>query len=273
MLPENGRPVLAGIHLPSGRRWAPDTFGEPQADAAWCTDAGFDGAFDLAHRLAAAFPETGLWPCIWDYPEDPAYYFNGPVGPVEAIDARKAAGALAERWSKPPPRPGSVSPFGERFPGLAKPTVQGPGKFDPFGLLEVAQRRGARWFENALRPRLMLVPCRHPADAVAAMGFTCGTGYGGVEKQVLVSSVLRSWEQRFATVLVGFAPGLTLLAVGGPPATFDHALHVAAEQYALAPREDAGAPGALRRAARDLLDPNPYDAPTSRDVWGLTWGD
>jgi hypothetical protein len=47
---------------------------------------------------------------------------------------------------------------------------------------------------------------------IAATGFTCGTGYGGIEDQVLVSSVLRSWEDRFATVLVGLAPGLTLLA-------------------------------------------------------------
>ncbi len=258
--------------MPSGRRWAADTFG-PHVDVAWCTDAGVDAAFELARRLARAFPRTGLWPCLWTYPEDPAYYFDGPVGPVEAIDARKAPRALAERWSTPPPRPGSVSPFGGRFPGLAKPTAPRSGGFDPFGLIGVAQRREARWFEDALRPRLMLVPCRRPADVIATTGFTCGTGYGGIEDQVLVSSVLRSWEDRFATVLVGLAPGLTLLAVGAPPTTFDHAVRIAAEQYALAPREDAGAPGALRRAASDLLDPSPYDSPTSRDVWGLTWGD
>jgi Domain of unknown function (DUF4253) len=273
-LPEDGRPRVAGISLPRGRRWAPDTYA-PHADVGWCTDAGVDGGFELARRLASAFPQTGLWPCLWDDAlEGPAYYFGGPTAPERAIDPRKAQPALAARWSRPPPRPHSVSPFGRHFPGLAKPTGRTRPGFDRFGALEQSQRLEASWRPSALRPRLLLISCRYPADAIALTGFTCGTGYGGIQDQALVSSVLRSWEQRFGTVLVSLAPGETALAVGAPPSDVDHALHIAAEHYALAPRDDAGAPGALARLARGLLEPpNPHDLASSRDLWILTWGD
>src|SRR5262245_14090707 len=119
----------------------------------------------------------------------------------------------------------------------------------------------------------MLVPCTRPADAVAATYQVCGSAYAGVENPGDVSSVLRSWEERFAAVLVAAEPGVITLAVGAPPQNSEQALHIAAEQFAVAPREDAGAPGALIGAARELLTGNAPYALSGRHIWALTWND
>jgi hypothetical protein len=100
------------------------------------------------------------------------------------------------------------------------------------------------------------------------MHLICGTGYGGVENPGDVSSVLRSWERRFAAVLVGTGPGFVTLAVGAPPKSDDHALRIAAEQYALAPWEDP-----LKTTARELLGGRPPYTRSGRRIWTLGWND
>src|SRR5919109_1859585 len=277
-LPPDGHPIVAGHVLPAGRGWRP---GPPfdrwvpakgRKPVFWCTNAGVDGAFDLARELAAGYSQTGLWPCLWLFPTDgPDGYCDRPAR-IAAIDAGKARGVLAEQWRRHPPERSWVAPLDPSFPGLAEPTGPPRPGFDPFGLLETRQQADASWDPTALRPQLMLVPCERPADAVAQIGLECGTTYAGVEDPAEVSSVLRSWEQRFHATLVGLGPGMVVLAVGAPPATFEHALDIAAEQRAFAPNEEAGASGSLARQARTLLTNNFYESTTS-DVWRLGWND
>ena len=260
--------------LPAGRAWVPEeTYGPvPRRPVAWVTDEGTDDGFSLARKLARAFPDTGLWPCLWLYSESPASYCAPEPRPAR-IDGSRAEAILRAEWQGDPPRAEWVSPLGTDFPGLAEATTENPEAFDAFQLLERSERASAGSGSGVLAPRLMLVPCTHPADAVAAMRLVCGSVYAGVENPGDVSSVLRSWERRFAAVLVGAHPGGISVAVGKPPQSEERALRIAAEQFAFAPREDAGAPGALIVAARELLSGNPPYTLTERDIWTFVWND
>ena len=136
LLPPDGRPIVADLQLPSGKRWAPEllyTRGPEPGFVGWATDDGVDGAFELARRLAEPHRSTGLWPCLWDSTEGPAYYCINRPG-VDAVDAAKARSVLAKRWTMDPPRASWVAPLGRRFPGLADPTARPSRAFDPFGL-------------------------------------------------------------------------------------------------------------------------------------------
>jgi len=272
-VPTARHPQVGSVALPAGRAWVPEeTFGPPLTrPVAWVTDEGLGDAFSLARELVTAFPKTGLWPCLWLDPDRPASYCS-PVPRVTAIDAARTEAILREHWERQPPKASWVAPLGSGWPGLAEATTARPEPFDAFLQLELWQSALAETMPNELTPRLMLVPCTHPADAVAAMHLICGTEMG-VENPGDVSSVLRSWERRFAAVLVGAGPGYITLAVGAPPRSHERALSIAAEQFAFAPREDAGAPGALGTAADELLGGNPPYTQSGRDIWTLAWSD
>ena len=278
-LPGDGSVSVAGVALPPGRGWAPPPrrFAEwsparGREAAFWCTDAEFEGGFDLARRLAKVFPRTGLWPCLWLWTGEPPASYCGFPEPIAAVDAGKTRRELARQWRFRPARASWVAPLGPGFPGLAEPTGPAPAEWDPFAPLETRQRAWREeWDPSATRARLMLIPCRRPADTVAVTGLECGSTYAGVENPALVSSVLRSWEDRFAATLVALAPRGVVLAVGSPPATLDHALRIAAEHWAFASRGDDGVPGALLRRARALLTPDPAGFDTVRDIWEFHW--
>jgi hypothetical protein len=139
-------------------------------------------------------------------------------------------------------------------------------------LLAVQQRADSSWDPTALTPEADARPL-HEARGRGRSDRACvRNDVRRVEDPDLVSCVLRSWEDRFHAILVGLAPGTVVLAVGAPPVTFDHALHIAAEQVAFAPNEESGAPGALTRQARTLLR-NPHDPWTRRDLWNFVWND
>jgi hypothetical protein len=268
---ERFQPRAAPKSVPS---WVPEeTYGPlPDRPVAWVTDEGRNDAFSLARDLAAAFPKTGLWPCLWLDPDRPAAYCS-TLPRLAAIDASRTEAILREQWQRHPPKASWVAPLGSGFPGLAEATTSRPEPFDAFAQLETWQSAFATSTPSELTPRLMLVPCIHPADAVAAMHLICGSTYAGVENPGDVSSVLRSWERRFAAVLAGAGPGYITLAVGAPPQSPERALSIAAEQFALAPREDAGAPGALETAAQELLAGNPPYTQNGRDIWNFGWND
>jgi hypothetical protein len=272
-VPISRRPQVGSVALPAGRRWVPEeTYGPlPTRPVAWVTDEGWNDAFSVARELVTAFPETGLWPCLWLDPDRPASYCS-PLPRPTAIDAARTETILRGQWQRRPPQAAWVAPLGTRWPGLAQATTARPEPFDAFLQLELWQSAFAESVPNELTPRLMLVPCTHPADAVAAMHLICGTELG-VTNPGDVSSVLRSWERRFAAVLVGASPGAITLAVGAPPRSPERALSIAAEQFALAPREDAGAPGALETAAQELLAGNPPYTQSGRNIWTLGWSD
>jgi Domain of unknown function (DUF4253) len=271
-IPSDRRPVIAGIVLPVGRRWSPKGLYDERPPVAWTTDRGVDEAFGIARAIASAFSKTGLWPALWFGGDAPDFYCSLPA-PATEIDARKTEHVLREQWSLHPPQPSWVAPLPTTFLGLAKPTGRVAGRFDPFSLLEERQKAYASWDPFGLSPRLLLVPCRHPEDVIATIGLDCGTTYAGVQDPALVSSVLRSWEQRFHAVVVGLGPGWVRLAVAAPPTTFEHALRIAAEQFGLAPAEDAGVPGNLAQQARSLLTAAPAQTGSDAARWELGWDD
>jgi Domain of unknown function (DUF4253) len=273
-VPTARRPRLGSVTLPPGRAWVPEeTYGPPPRRAvAWVTDEGTGDGFSLARTLVGVFPDTGLWPCLWLDADRPASYCS-PIPRLAPIDASRTEAILREQWQRHPPQAPWVAPLGTDFPGLAEATTTQLEPFDAFVQLELWQSAFAASTPNALTPRLLLVPCTQPADAVAAMHLICGSPYAGVENPGDVSSVLRSWERRFAAVLVAAQPGALTVAVGAPPHMYERALRIAAEQFALAPREDAGAPGALGAAAHELLAGNPPYTQSGRDIWTLGWND
>jgi hypothetical protein len=117
--------------------------------------------------------------------------------------------------------------------------------------------------------RIGLVACRHPADAIAAIGWS-----GAINRRssAQVSAVLRSWEERFGTVLAGLGFATLTLLVPHPPEDESEALPIAAELAALCPdvlAEDGPidgfgytAEGTVAGLARLLVN---------RPVWKLWW--
>jgi hypothetical protein len=273
-VPTSRRPRIESVELPPGRGWVPEETYGPRLrhPVAWVTDEGTDDAFALARKLARVFPVTGLWPCLWLYPESPAAYSASDVR-LAPIEESRTEAILKKEWERDPPQLAWVAPLGTDWPGLADPTTAQPEVFDAFRHLERWERASDAISPDPLRPRLMLVPCTRPADAVAATYQICGSAYAGVENPGDVSSVLRSWERRFAAVFVAAEPGVITLAVGAPPESPAAALRIAAEQFALAPREDAGAPEALIGVARELLAGNPPYTLSGRHIWALGWDD
>jgi len=82
-LPPSGRPSVAGIRLPTGHRAAGGLL-------LWSTDQPVRDPLELAQRLAAAFPHTGLWPLLWPAWDKPAPYMYGPdSGPLPPISVTR----------------------------------------------------------------------------------------------------------------------------------------------------------------------------------------
>ena len=63
------------------------------------------------------------------------------------------------------------------------------------------------------RARIGVVSCRRPADAVALVGWTDAIN---VRPAAEVSAVLRSWEDRFGTILVGLGFATITLMITRP---------------------------------------------------------
>jgi hypothetical protein len=246
---------VAGVRLPAGRRYPR---GLPAAY--WASDEPVANVVELASELASGFPETGLWPLLWRWYEDPDAYLGGH-GDLDAVDRLGVEDVMRRSWSHWSWPAGSTDPFTE-FPRLAPPRTEKPIAPDPF---QTADEAGA---EEA---RLLLVPCNRPADAITMLG-----GVGAEVEGPVISAVLRSWEERFSATAYEVAPGIVKLAVAAPPTTEEHALLVAAEHMAFCPPDDGGTPGALRNVARGLLT---SEAPTaesygsSRERWYVGWYD
>jgi hypothetical protein len=267
-LPDEGRPSIVGLELPEGSRWpagaSPDA---PDAEEVlWCSDAPHADAFQLATALADVFAKTGLWPCLWDFPDQPGSYCLDYLRGLGAVKDVDPVGVLAELWDFPnAPAPEWVEPFTSGFPGLAPPTASGRPA-SPFALLTEHPQ-----VHHSAAPKLVLVACQRPADLISAIGFECGPEASAVASDLaLAVSVLRSWEERFHAFLVRLVPGGLTLAVEAPPETLEQALQVAAELYAFATPEDGGRPEALRDLARTLVCGSTWPQ-SSPHIWELGW--
>jgi uncharacterized protein DUF4253 len=210
-LPPDGTPTVGGVKLPRGsrcaHRWATDT---PVADAAF-----------LADRLVAVFPETGLWPVLWDFdPDEYADDFAESPAAVARLDVEKVLRRAARRHLWPRDLP---------FRGLARgSTGPQPAEFAPFA--EFARSRPEHdWGQED--PFLVLVPTNRPADVIVHLG----QPESELIRDAAVSAVLRSWEERFGAVVTVVGPGSMDVVAATPPHTEEDILRLAAEQYAIAP--------------------------------------
>jgi hypothetical protein len=242
-VPSARRPTIAGVRLPPGHR-APDSL-----PSYWISDQPLEACGAAAGEIAEGFAETGLWPLLWPWDEDPVAYLSQPFEP-ERVDAIDVEAVLRRGWELLAAHPaGLVEPVGPRFPGLAAGSPVDPEpRRDPFELAGLTDAPA----------RLMVVPCNRPADCVALIG-----GLAVEVDPAEISAVIRSWEERFGAVLVRVEPSFATLAITAPPTTPGLALGVAAEQFAFCP-PDAVEPGSLQRHA-SLLPTAP--------AWPVAWYD
>ena len=239
--PATGSPTLAGVHLPPGSR----------CPRHWASDLPVAEASALAASLIKAFPETGLWPILWEFPETPDHYLDGSGDPRIA-DGVDVAGVIRRLWRMYRPD--------EDFPGLARPQTG-------MGLEEFADSFGALMRASLSSPvaYLVLVPAHRPSDVMSVVGF----GGTAVLRDEHLAAVLRSWEDRFQAVPVVVGPGTLTLAVGAPPASWKDALRLAHEQLTVAP-DTPVRPADLARSLRSgAVSP----AIPSRNAWPLGWPD
>jgi len=203
-LPGDGPALVGGVALPAGSR----------CGSHWATDAPAPDAIDLARRLAAAFPETGLWPLLWWTSGDPdSYLFTGSE-PSRA-DGLNVHDVLESLWTRP-------------LPPLARGTKGAPPR-DPFGPFSGPSV-------------LILVPVNRPADVASVLGAT----ESELVADAQATAVLRSWEARFGAIVTRVGPGVIDLTVGSPPTNLRDARRLEREHAAFAQDTEP-------QLARDLL--------------------
>ena len=206
-------------------------------------------------RLAAAFPQTGLWPVLLeplgsDKTRDALTDAKAPPTPP-ALDAVTPDAVLAAWWEaevagdEDGPRLEGLEPFGETFPGLA------PASSAPLGRLDVVGIQAAR---------VALVPVARPADVVAAIAWSGPASHEGDAWKLTV--VLRSWEDRFGVVPVVLGADTLELAVRRPVTALD-AVAVAAEFFAFCPDAVWQGAGSLQALAAGLVNAR---------RWPFWWG-
>ena len=240
------------VDLPPGRLVEPkDEEDAWDGPAYWLSDGPADP--DLWVRLHQAHARSGLWPVF----ANPSFFHHdrpwvaGEVSPrpVTDIDRVNAGDVLTGFWrawirgqhhlwleSDDPLEMASgftitrqggfpeLEPFGQGWPGLA-PAADGPNP-DEFVDRYVRENDDGT-------SRIILVPAARGADVLTAVGWQGAVNY--VQEKFLLSSVLRSWEERFGARLIEAGSDTLHLAVAAPPVSSRHAELVAAEHFAFCP--------------------------------------
>lgn len=214
-----------GLHLPPGRLVDATTDGtwhepllwyadEPAAPRAWADllPARRTGL----HPLLVHGGHGKQWPEDWELsPESMSY-----PGDHDAEDI------LAEFWEQLTENEGE----GDEWPGLA-PALSSSSDPDREAAEVASILTGdGSWLHGA---RLALVPARRSADIPAAIGWSGPVNYADDTGQL--STVLRSWEDRFGIRVVALTFDQLVVSVAAPPTTQEEAEAVAAEHFAFCP--------------------------------------
>jgi hypothetical protein len=194
------------------------------------TDAPVADAGLQLDRLRKPSAELGLVPVLlsgmesepkrpWDSKE------FSPTDP-RRIDNFNAARELAHSWrgsldEEDEESLEPVKPFGLKFPGLAVPPVS-DGRTDDRSALA-----------HLTSGRIGLVAAGRPADTITALGWMGAVNVH--QDHVIISAVLRSWEDRWLARVVEIGFDTLTLTVGIPPRDIETALALAAEHFALCP--------------------------------------
>ncbi|WP_445148272.1 DUF4253 domain-containing protein [Baekduia sp. Peel2402] len=240
-LPRDGAATVGGVALPQGSR----------RGSYWATDAPTPNAAALAARLAKAFPQTGLWPVLWDWEDTPDGYTDQTTKPSAAdrVDVRSALTRVLQAYG------------GGEIGALAAASPRPERLPDPFAQLADA---GDLKAENGAA--ILLVPVHRPADTIAALG--------AVQTEVApnedLTAVARSWEERFGAIVTKAGPSEVAFSIAAPPTDDGQALLLAAEQIAFSPEGDLGEAADLAPALRRDA---PGDDTTGREAWFFGWPD
>jgi len=248
-IPDDGPVAIGEIHLPAGRRLTGDpTMAPPgiemiSAPVVWLTDVQVADAGRLLSALRTGSASIGLVPMLltsmeaddtrpWEShefsPTDPRRTDHFDAGQVLA-DMWRGSVAEDDEESLDP-----VQPFGLEFPGLAAaPAVNPPSGFGRL-FAKASDPSDDRAVLALLRSRRIgLVAANRPADVITALGWLGGTNMH--QDPVLMSVVLRSWEDRWAARVVEIGFDTMTLTVGIPPRDRQSALALAAEHFAFCP--------------------------------------
>lgn len=254
------------VDLPPGRLVEPQNEEDAwDGPAYWLSDE--PAGPDLWARLRQAHARSGLWPVF----AEPSHFSSdrpwaaGEVSPqpVTEIGRVNASGVLAGLWgawtrgehhlwmeSHDPlelasgftvPHTGGfaeLEPFGPAWPGLA-PAGDGQDP-DEFADQQVRDNDDGS-------SRIMLVPAARSADVLTAAGWHGAVNY--IQPASLLSSVLRSWEERFGARLTEVGFDTLHLTVAAPPVSPGHAERVAAEHFAFCPDNIVQGTGTIRAYA------------------------
>jgi hypothetical protein len=266
---------VAGVDLPTGRATRNVEAatlelavgdGSPGAtnhdEQLWISSEALPTTPALWKRLAAAFPDTGLWPLAVPVAGTAGTvdWFEHATGrEADALDAdadaasgRNVADRIRERLSE---SLDGGTPL--RSTDLLRASHVARGEL----MSGHGRRADALTFAfGVVGPaRLALAPARRPADVIHALAWP-GAAPAGIPTDEL-TEIIGSWEERYAALLVGLGEASLVFAVLRPPSTLDEAVEVVAEHHALCP-DEASDWGDDLKAAEQLVD-----APT----WRLSW--
>jgi Domain of unknown function (DUF4253) len=243
------------VDLPPGRLIVP--YGQDPAvarPAYWLSDG--PAGPELWARLHHAHQRSGLWPVLADpLHGDPGRpWADGEVAPqlVTEIDDLDAFEVLKDFWLTYARLWGDsgLAPFGLGWPGLAP---AGEVRQDP----DVAADQYASSLTRT--SRIILVAAARSADVLTAAGWRGPLNHTNL--MAPLSSVLRSWENRFGARVVRMGFDTLELSVAAPPMTAAHAERVAAEHYAFCP-DSIAHPGTIGAYAKQIR---------RSTNWGFWW--
>lgn len=249
--------VAAVPGLPAGHLVGPA--GYPGAEPLlWVSTA--PAAANAWAELAAAQPVTGLWPVLLDGLEEESVqrpWLEGEFAPADwrPLDAPAVEEFLAadfadafeddEQFAADPPAWPGLSPA---LTPIADPAP-------------VAAVLADELLTHGPHRHLGLVRAERGADVLAVLGWLGATNYDTAPGTL--SSVLRSWEDRFGVRVVALGFDTVFVSVAAPPADVAEAFPVAAEHLGFC--YDAifqDGPGDLAEYAEGLV---------GRGVWRFWW--
>jgi hypothetical protein len=226
------------VDVPPGSLVVPKDSEGATPPAYWLSDE--PSGPDLWVRLRRAHARSGLWPLFVtplfeseDRPWVTGEVVPQPVADIGRLGADEVLEGFWTAWigderdlepADGDPLPELV-PFGRRWPGLAAATE--PGQ-DPDDFVDQYVREN-----DDGTSRIMLVAAPRSADVLTAIGWYGAANY--TLDTFLLSSVIRSWEERFGARLVEIGFDTIHLAVAAPPTSSGHSERVAAEHFAFCP--------------------------------------
>lgn len=259
-------PPGALIDRPGGRsRLRPKARPEPLL---WVSDEPV-GVGALAACRGPALAAAGLQAVLFQERRGlESWWLRDELSPASMSDPddHHVEPVLREFWAGVVPDPeegdgpdgaGLIAPFGRDWPGLAEHrTPQEDPEAVALTLADELIRDGV-----LPGPRLALVPAGRGADVPTAMGWRGPVNHEN--DMALISTVLRSWEDRFGARVIALGFDELHLSVAAPLPSTAAALPVAAEHFAFCPDNVWQGSGSLRAYADEAV--------TGSGHWGFWW--